>query len=171
MVCQNAEKSFFDLLFGIFCCVAKLTLTTALILRRVTHNTPRSSDATFRGYAVSISMWRPHWQLLEKSGLSIRSSWNVQENGGDSFFCCCRCCLEQKDFLVFDLMTEVGDGEILICSDVDDDDDTLESSSHLIYDFLTFWDQTLAQSCGTHRHQASRGLHLLSRNSVIALSI
>ena len=43
-----------------------------------------------------------------------------------------------NDFLVFDLMIAVGDGEILICSDVDDDDDTLESSSHLIHDFLTF---------------------------------
>ena len=46
--------------------------------------------------------------------------------------------MEQKDFLVFDLLTEVGDGEILICHDVDDDHDTLKSSSHLIYDFLTF---------------------------------
>ena len=36
----------------------------------------------------------------------------------------------KNDFLVLDLMIEVGDGEILICSDVDDDHDTLESSSH-----------------------------------------
>ena len=35
----------------------------------------------------------------------------------------------KNDFLVFDLMIKVGDGKILICHDVDDDKDTLESSS------------------------------------------